>query len=62
MREDTGVGWERQRHRQKKKKQSPLGEPDMVLDPRILGSQPEPKADAQSMSHPGTPSVFILSL
>ena len=25
------------------------------LDPRTLGSQPEPKADAQLLSHPGAP-------
>ena len=28
-------------------------EPDAGLDPRILGSHPEPKADAQPLSHPG---------
>ena len=27
-------------------------------DPRTPGSQPEPKADAQSLSHPGAPSPF----
>ena len=36
---------ERQRHRQREK-QAPCGEPDVGLDPRTLGSQPEPKADA----------------
>ena len=35
-----------QRHRQREK-QAPYGEPDVGLDPRILGSQPEPKADTQ---------------
>jgi len=32
-------------------------EPDMGLDPRILGSRPKPKADAQDI--PG--SAFIIS-
>ena len=40
---------ERQRHRQRKK-QTPCGEPDVGLDPRTPGSQPEPKADAQPLS------------
>ena len=43
---------ERQRHRQGEK-QAPCGDTDMGLDPGILGSQPEPKADAQPLSHPG---------
>ena len=28
-------------------KQAPCGEPDVGLDPRTLGSRPEPKADTQ---------------
>ena len=36
-------------------KQAPCREPDAGLDPRIPGSQPEPKADAQLVSHPGVP-------
>ena len=32
-----------------------MQEPDVVLDPRTLGSRPEPKADAQLLSHPGVP-------
>ena len=31
----------------------PAGEPDVGLDPRTPGSRPEPKADAQSLGHPG---------
>ena len=31
------------------------GEPDAGFDPGTPGSQPEPKADAQPLSHPGTP-------
>ena len=42
----------RQRHRQREK-QAPCREPDVRLDPRTLGSCPEPKADAQPLSHPG---------
>ena len=29
----------------------------MGLDPGTLGSRPEPKADVQSLSHPGAPVV-----
>ena len=32
----------------------PAGKPDAGLDPRALRSQPEPKADAQPLNHPGT--------
>ena len=48
------------RERQREK-QAPRKEPDMGLDPRTTGSRPEPKADAQLLSHPGVPSLgFIL--
>ena len=43
----------RQRHRQREK-QAPCGEPDAGLDPRTLGSHPEPKVDAQLLSHPAS--------
>ena len=43
---------QRQRHRQKEK-QAPYGEPDAGLDLRTPGSCPEPKADAQPLSHSG---------
>ena len=33
----------------------PAGSPMLGLDPGTLGSQPEPKADAQPLSHPGAP-------
>ena len=39
---------------------APCGEPHAELDPRIPGSRPEPKADAQSLSLPSAP--FSLSL
>ena len=32
----------------------------MGLDPGNLGSLPEPKADAQLLSHPGVPRVDII--
>ena len=47
---------ERQRHRQREK-QAPCREPDVGLDPRTPGSRPEPKADAQPLSHPGVPAA-----
>ena len=50
--------WETQReslrHRPREK-QAPCREPDARLDPGTPGSWPEPKADAQSLSHPGAP-------
>ena len=42
-------------------KQAPRREPDVGLDPRTLGSRPEPKADAQLLSYPGDPLVFMKS-
>ena len=36
------------------------GEPDMALDPRTPGARPEPKADAQPLSHPGAPGHRVL--
>ena len=44
----------RERHKQREK-QAPCRKPDVDLNPRTLGSQPEPKADAQPLSHPGVP-------
>ena len=43
---------ERQRHRQREQP-APHREPDVGLDPRTPGSRPEPKAEAQPLSHPG---------
>ena len=34
----------------------------MELNPRTLGSLPEPKADAQLLSHPGVPQKFFKDL
>ena len=49
---------ERQRHRQREK-QAPHREPDVGLDPRTLRPRPEPKVDAQPLSHPGVPMSFL---
>ena len=49
---------ERQRHRQREK-QAPFREPDVRLDLGTLGSGPELKADAQLLSHPGVPIVYL---
>ena len=53
---------ERQRHRQREK-QAPCEEPNAGLI-RTLGSSPEPKAEAQPLSHPGIPmlAIFILEI
>ena len=45
---------EKCRHRQREK-HAPCEEPDVGLDPRTPRSRPEPKADAQILSHQGTP-------
>ena len=55
----TGRDRERERHWQRKK-QAPCGEPDVGLNPRTPGSRPEPKAEAQPLSHPGMPITGTL--
>ena len=55
---DTHRDRERQRHRQREK-QAPCREPNAGLDPRTLRSRPEPKADAQPLSHPGAPFLSL---
>ena len=52
---------ERQRHR-KREKQAPCREHDAGLDPLTPGSYPEPKADAQPLSHPGIPSLAFFAV
>ena len=60
---DFIYSWEtqrqRQRHRQREK-QATCVEPDAELDPKTLGSWPEPKADTQPLSHPGAPVFKFL--
>ena len=51
---------ERQRYRQKEK-QAPSREPDAGLHPRTPGSHPEPKADAQPLSHSAVPRQYLLA-
>ena len=57
----TDTEKERQRHGQREN-QAPCREPDMELDPRTLGSCPEPEADAEPPSHPGALSTAFLML
>ena len=47
---------EREEGHRQREKQAPHGELDVGLDPRAPGSCPEPKAEAQLLSHPGVPS------
>ena len=49
---------QRQRHKQREKK-APCGGTNVGLDPRTPGSRPEPKTDAQPLSHPGVPNEFL---
>ena len=50
--------WGTHRERQRQK-QAPWGEPSAGLNPRTPGSLPEPKADAQPLSHPGIPKIIV---
>ena len=50
--------WQKQREKQRKK-QAPCREPDVGFNPGSSGSRPEPKADAQPLSHPGHPVVVF---
>ena len=50
----------RERERQRET-QAPCREPDVGLDPGTRGSQPEPKAGAQPLSHPGAPRAHFLN-
>ena len=51
----------RQRHRQREK-QAPRRDPDVGTRSPDPGSCPEPKADAQPLSHPGVPPYLFLLL
>ena len=46
---------ERVHKHEQREGQSMIREPSEGLDPRTLGSRPEPKAEAQPLSHPGVP-------
>ena len=56
--------WETQRERGRDTRQSenqaPCRKCDAGLDPRTPGSCPDPKADAQPVSHPGAPKCPLL--
>ena len=45
----------REAETQAREKQAPCRDPDVGLDPGTPGSHPEPKADPQTLSHPGVP-------
>ena len=49
---------EKQRHRQREM-HAPCREPDVGLHPRAPRSCPEPKGDAQPLSHPGVPRLYL---
>ena len=42
-----------ERGRDIEREEAPCKEPEVGLDPGTPGSQPEPKADTQPLSHPG---------
>ena len=56
MHRERGRDTERQRE-----KQAPCREPDVGLDPRIPGSHPEPKADAQLLRSPAAIPIISIS-
>ena len=53
---------QREAETRQREKQAPCGEPNIGLDPRTPGSQPEPKADTQPLSHPGVPRFFFFNM
>ena len=50
---------QREAEPRQREKQAPCREPYAEADPRTRGSQPEPKANAQPPSHPGSPFLKI---
>ena len=48
---------ERGRDTGKRETRTPCGGAQCGNDPRTLGSQPEPKTDAQSLRHPRAPRI-----
>ena len=50
-----------QREARQREKQAPQGEPDAGPYSRTPGTRPQPKADAQPVSHPGIPEAQILN-
>ena len=52
---------ERSRDLGRTRSRLPIGIPNAGLNPRTPGSQPEPKADAQPLSHPGAQILRVSS-
>ena len=50
---------EREAQTQREEKQAPRREPDVGFNPGNSGSGPESKADAQPLSHPGIPPLYL---
>ena len=50
---------DQQRYKQREK-QAACREPSVGLEPRALGSQPEAKAEAQTLGHLGAPTLDML--
>ena len=50
---------ERQRETQAEGEAGSMQGPNAGLDPGSPGSHPEPKADAQLLSHPGVPLLLL---
>ena len=48
----------REAETQAEEEEAPCREPDVGLDPRTPGSQPEPNTEAQPLSHPGVPQII----
>ena len=57
----TNTNTQREREGQRER-EAPCREPNVGLNPRTPGSLPEPKADAQPLSHPGVPNKFFVHL
>ena len=55
----TDTERQRQRRHRQREKQTPCREPNVGLNPKILGSHPETKADAQPLSHPAVLSIQL---
>ena len=54
MRDTQRQGKQKARDIGSRRNRSPYREPDTGLDPRLPGSPPEPKADAQPLSNPAS--------
>ena len=57
---DRHTDREREAETQEREKQASCREPDMGLDLGSPGSRPEPKADAELLSHPGVLQLVLV--